>query len=222
MLCRHNRPPLPPPPQTQSFYCFSMQSGFRLMCINIMTQPWFDRIVLLLIIANSITLAAEDPLIKQKCEDPNDPDPPPCENAILVQCEVIFNILFTIEMLIKMVGIGVYGKPSSYLADPWNKMDFFVVCVGWLPTLIEAVNPPQEGEESSGPNLTAIRTGEKNVVAEVAVYFGPPSLPTSSNPFPNPTPIIFQFVSSRFSKPFNEWRECVDLSPLFSAPCLCS
>ncbi|GMH71770.1 hypothetical protein TrST_g6815 [Triparma strigata] len=142
----------------KSFYCFSMQSGFRLLCINIMTQPWFDRIVLLLIIANSITLAAEDPLIKQKCEDPNDPDPPPCENAILVQCEVIFNILFTIEMLIKMVGIGVYGKPSSYLADPWNKMDFFVVCVGWLPTLIEAVNPPQEGEESSGPNLTAIRT----------------------------------------------------------------
>ncbi|GMH48289.1 hypothetical protein TrLO_g7703, partial [Triparma laevis f. longispina] len=142
-----------------SFGCFTMDSPFRLLCINLMTQPWFDRIVLLLIVANSISLAAEDPLIKQKCSDPTDPNPPPCENSTLVMMELIFNILFTIEMLVKMVGIGIYGKSTSYLADPWNKMDFFVVIVGWLPLLIEAVNPPKEGEEEGeGLNLTAIRT----------------------------------------------------------------
>lgn len=37
---------------------------------------------------------------------------------------------FWLEMSIKMVAMGVYGK-STYLADSWNRLDFFIVVAGW-------------------------------------------------------------------------------------------
>ena len=78
-----------------------------------MSHPWFDKIVLFLIAANSVCLALADPL-------------KPTNNT-LEFIESIFNVLFTIEMIIKMISLGIRGSELSYFSDNWNKMDF---CVG--------------------------------------------------------------------------------------------
>ena len=103
-----------------------------------MSNPWFDQVVLLLILANSGSLAAEDPLATTT-------------NPTLEKMELAFNILFTAEMFIKMVALGVFGK-DRYLHDPWNKMDFFVVFMGWLPLIMALFT------DGGGANFTAIRT----------------------------------------------------------------
>lgn len=36
---------------------------------------------------------------------------------------------FAIEMVIKMVALGIFGK-KCYLGDTWNRLDFFIVLAG--------------------------------------------------------------------------------------------
>lgn len=44
--------------------------------------------------------------------------------------DIIF-AFFSLEMTIKMVAMGIYGK-GTYLADSWNRLDFFIVAAGWV------------------------------------------------------------------------------------------
>lgn len=41
---------------------------------------------------------------------------------------------FAIEMVIKMVALGIFGK-KCYLGDTWNRLDFFIVLAGWVTQL---------------------------------------------------------------------------------------
>lgn len=60
--------------------------------------------------------------------------------------DIIF-VFFGMEMTIKMVAMGVYGK-NTYLADSWNRLDFFIVLAGAIEYCLHVENL----------NLTAIRT----------------------------------------------------------------
>ena len=35
-------------------------------------------------------------------------------------------------MLMKIIALGFYSGPHSYMADVWNAMDFFIVIVSWI------------------------------------------------------------------------------------------
>jgi hypothetical protein len=83
----------------------------------------FDRIVLMLILANTITLAMLDPTAAEQ----------PPAFAVL---EYAFNALFTIEMAIKIVAKGLWGCEAAYLSDNWNRLDFFVV---WMVSFFFSV-----------------------------------------------------------------------------------
>lgn len=48
--------------------------------------------------------------------------------------DIIF-AFFTLEMSIKMVAMGVYGH-GTYLADSWNRLDFFIVMAGYVKILL--------------------------------------------------------------------------------------
>jgi hypothetical protein len=60
--------------------------------------------------------------------------------------DVIF-AFFTLEMMIKMIAMGGCGR-GTYLADSWNRLDFFIVMSGALEYVLQIENL----------NLTAIRT----------------------------------------------------------------
>ena len=42
--------------------------------------------------------------------------------------EHIFNIVFTFECVVKVIAMGFCGE-RSYLHDPWNVLDFFIVAI---------------------------------------------------------------------------------------------
>lgn len=50
--------------------------------------------------------------------------PPPAQ----VFDDFIF-IFFAMEMVLKMVALGIFGK-KCYLGDTWNRLDFFIVMAG--------------------------------------------------------------------------------------------
>lgn len=45
---------------------------------------------------------------------------------------------FSLEMIVKMIAMGAYG-PCTYLADSWNRLDFFIVIAGY-ETILQYFN----------------------------------------------------------------------------------
>jgi hypothetical protein len=115
-----------------SLFCCTVTNPIRQRVISIVLNPWFDRFILMVIIANCIFLALDDPGEEQ--------------NADQFIAELIFLIIFTIEMILKVLAMGFALKQHSYLRDPWNFLDFVVVVVGWVGTFV------------TGGNISAIRT----------------------------------------------------------------
>ncbi|KAK2817421.1 hypothetical protein Q5P01_025612 [Channa striata] len=79
----------------------------------------------------------------------------PCENIdcssdrcqILQAFDAFIYIFFALEMVIKMVALGIFGR-RCYLGDTWNRLDFFIVMAGMVEYSLDLQNV----------NFTAIRT----------------------------------------------------------------
>lgn len=41
--------------------------------------------------------------------------------------DIIFNVLFIIEMSVKLIAMGFVMDPGSYIRESWNRLDFFIV-----------------------------------------------------------------------------------------------
>lgn len=77
---------------------------------------YFDFFIMIVICLSSIALAAEDPVEE---ESPR--------NQILNYFDYAFTCVFTLEMLLKVVDLGIILHPGSYLREFWNIMDAVVV-----------------------------------------------------------------------------------------------
>ena len=75
--------------------------------MQIVFNAWFDKFILLTIFANCICLAIEDPSLAE-------PDP------VIEVFDMIFLIIFSIEMVLKIIAMGFFMEAHSYLRDPWN------------------------------------------------------------------------------------------------------
>ena len=85
-------------------------------------NPWFDRVILTVIVINCIFLALDNEI-----------------EIISYNSKTIDNdflIIYTIEMFLKIIAMGFVMKPHSYLRDGWNILDFSVVTLGWLSQMI--------------------------------------------------------------------------------------
>lgn len=143
----------------RSLYCLPSSSAIREFFIKIVEWPWFNRLILILIVTNCVFLVLEDPVCK--C------DTDPCsefENYrralymsldcsnweqlrdTLLGAEYTFTILFTMEMVVKIVARGFIMHKHAYLRDSWNWIDFVVV----LASLISL--------RSSGSSIQVLRT----------------------------------------------------------------
>ena len=65
--------------------------------------------------------------------------------------ELTFNIIFTVEMFMKIVALGFVVGRFTYLRDHWNVLDFIIVTTSWLPILLSLL------DIEIGGNMQAIR-----------------------------------------------------------------
>ncbi|XP_058236365.1 voltage-dependent T-type calcium channel subunit alpha-1H isoform X2 [Hemibagrus wyckioides] len=109
-----------------SLYVFSSQNKFRVRCQKVITHRMFDHIVLVFIFLNCITIALERPDIQ----------PHSMERVFLSVSNYIFTVIFVAEMTVKVVAMGLYVGPGSYLQSSWNVLDGLLVFVSIVDILV--------------------------------------------------------------------------------------
>ena len=112
------------------WYCIT--SG----CSIIIKHFMFETCSIAVILLNSVFLAMEDPTSE-------------VQSSVIRLFETIFLVLYTIEMVLKILGMGFVIKRNSYLRDTWNVLDFIIVTSAFLPLLIGG---------GSSINLSALRS----------------------------------------------------------------
>lgn len=118
--------------------------------------------------------------------------------------DIIF-AFFALEMTIKMVAMGMCGK-NTYLADSWNRLDFFIVLAGLLEYVMHVENL----------NLTAIRTirvlRPLRAINRIPSECCHPHMNTSRfvSMMHLPVPLFFRYANSRDATPRHaaHAREC--------------
>ncbi|XP_063067120.1 voltage-dependent N-type calcium channel subunit alpha-1B isoform X1 [Engraulis encrasicolus] len=99
-----------------SMFVFGPTNPVRRLCHYIVNMRYFEVCILLVITMSSIALAAEDPV------QTNAP-----RNNVLKYLDYVFTGVFTFEMVIKMIDLGLLLHPGAYFRDLWNILDFIVV-----------------------------------------------------------------------------------------------
>ncbi|XP_077474374.1 voltage-dependent T-type calcium channel subunit alpha-1I-like isoform X2 [Stigmatopora argus] len=121
------------------FFCLKQTTCPRSWCIRMVSSPWFERISIMVILLNCVTLGMYQPCENIDCTSDR------CQ--ILQAFDAFIYIFFALEMVVKMVALGIFGR-HCYLGDTWNRLDFFIVMAGMVEYSLDLQNI----------NLSAIRT----------------------------------------------------------------
>ncbi|CAF1490715.1 unnamed protein product [Adineta ricciae] len=109
-----------------SLYLFSPTNRFRIALQQLTEEKSFDTLVLICIGLNCITLAMERPSIA----------PHSLERKFLTWGNYVFTVVFTIEMIIKILADGLVIGRNTYLRNNWNRMDGFLVLISIVDLII--------------------------------------------------------------------------------------
>jgi hypothetical protein len=88
----------------------------------IIKNPAFEATTIMVILVNSVLLAMRDPAATEE---------QPWENTF----EHIFLGLYSIEMVLKILGMGFVLGSDTYLRDSWNILDFIIVTTAYIPII---------------------------------------------------------------------------------------
>uniref|UniRef100_A0A8C2GDB3 Calcium voltage-gated channel subunit alpha1 Ia n=1 Tax=Cyprinus carpio TaxID=7962 RepID=A0A8C2GDB3_CYPCA len=125
------------------FFCLKQTTCPRSWCIRMVLDicflTWFERISIMVILLNCVTLGMYQPCENIDCTSER------CQ--ILQAFDAFIYIFFALEMVVKMVALGIFGR-RCYLGDTWNRLDFFIVMAGIVEYSLDLQNI----------NFSAIRT----------------------------------------------------------------
>lgn len=108
--------------------CLKWMKFVTYMCNKIIKHPLFEYFILGIIILNSVVLALDDPTT-------DGPD-----NSFSTIMDKVFLAIYTLEMTLKIFGMGFILSRNSYLRDAWNIMDFVIVVTAYLPYIVSSSN----------------------------------------------------------------------------------
>ena len=105
--------------------CFAPKHVLRQTAHKLISSPVFKGIVLLVITVSCVLMAMETPGMAG-----------PAWMETWDQCALA---VFTLEMVLKVLDLGLFMGPGSYLRSGWNLLDFLIVVVGYLDVTLSAV-----------------------------------------------------------------------------------
>uniref|UniRef100_A0A3B3RH03 Calcium voltage-gated channel subunit alpha1 I n=1 Tax=Paramormyrops kingsleyae TaxID=1676925 RepID=A0A3B3RH03_9TELE len=119
------------------FFCLKQTTCPRSWCIRLVSSPY--PLCIMVILLNCVTLGMYQPCENIDCSSDR------CQ--VLQAFDAFIYIFFALEMVIKMVALGIFGQ-RCYMGDTWNRLDFFIVMAGMVEYSLDLQNI----------NLSAIRT----------------------------------------------------------------
>ena len=98
-----------------SMFIFPQTNKFRIFCMKLIINKWFDRFILVVILLSTARLVADTFL----------------KGFFFVFAfeivDAVFNIIFLLEAVFKVTAMGFALDEGSYLRDNWNKIDIIIV-----------------------------------------------------------------------------------------------
>lgn len=115
------------------------------MVANAITKTkMFDYASITVILLNSLVMIFDDPT-----EEPT---------AFFQTVENVFLGLYTLEMVLKIIGSGFIFAEDAYLKEPWNILDFLIVVISYFTLFTTPVsNQVQSQQTSEGFSFASLR-----------------------------------------------------------------
>ena len=88
------------------------------IAISITKKRGFEAFIILIIGLNCITLAGSDKTMEETEAEKN--------------IELAFQIIYTIEMCLRVSSLGFVFNKGAYLRSYWNQLDFLCVVTGYI------------------------------------------------------------------------------------------
>uniref|UniRef100_A0A1I8HN50 Sodium channel protein n=1 Tax=Macrostomum lignano TaxID=282301 RepID=A0A1I8HN50_9PLAT len=114
-----------------AFFCMAPWNPVRKLFVRIVTNQIFDYFIMLTILTNCVFLALDE------------------EYKI---AEYIFLTIYSLECVAKLMARGLVMDKYTYLRDPWNWLDIFVVLISYIMIIVE--NTTTGSNVSVGPLRT--------------------------------------------------------------------
>ncbi|XP_074098138.1 ca[2+]-channel protein alpha[[1]] subunit D isoform X5 [Cotesia typhae] len=118
----------PPDRPVRALFCLTLRNPLRKLCIEVVEWKPFEWLILITIFANCVALAVYTPY---PCGDSNS------TNMFLEKVEYVFLVIFTAECVMKIVAYGFALHQGSYLRNGWNILDFTIVVIGMISTVLQ-------------------------------------------------------------------------------------
>ncbi|XP_018318088.1 voltage-dependent calcium channel type A subunit alpha-1 [Mycetomoellerius zeteki] len=126
-----------------SMFILSPTNPIRRGAHWVVNLRYFDFFIMVVISLSSIALAAEDP-VSEKAP----------RNDILNYFDYAFTGVFTIEMVLKIIDLGIILHPGSYLREFWNIMDAVVVICAMVSIAFDIIG----SSSTASQNLSTIKS----------------------------------------------------------------
>ena len=127
----------PPHMEHWSFGVLSPTNPIRLAAQRLVSSSKFESLILLCIFVNCLFLAMAEPAVAP------DYSSDAAMDALLRGADYVFTCIFGVEMVCKLVALGLACHAGAYLRSPWNWLDGTVVLfsiLGLIPATQELVN----------------------------------------------------------------------------------
>ena len=127
----------PPHMEYWSLGVFSPTNPIRRAAQRLVSSSKFESLILLCIFVNCLFLAMAEPAVAP------DYSSDPTMDALLRGADYVFTCIFGVEMVCKLVALGLACHAGAYLRSPWNWLDGTVVLfsiLGLIPATQELVN----------------------------------------------------------------------------------
>jgi len=98
-----------------SLYFLSQTNSFRIFCMKMITHSWFDKFILFMILCSTARLVVDTFVSGYVFV------------LIFDILDAVFNIVFFLECIAKILAMGFVLDEGSYLRDNWNKIDIIIV-----------------------------------------------------------------------------------------------
>ena len=103
-----------------AIYFLSQTNNFRIFCMKMINNKWFERFIFLMTIFSSVRLVI-DTFVNGYTF-----------SYIFDFVDTFFNVVFLVEAIMKICALGFALDEGSYLSDNWNKIDIIIVICSFL------------------------------------------------------------------------------------------
>ena len=112
-----------------SLFCLNDTNSFRKALVWFINWKGFDTAITVAILLNSVMLASTD------YETRLNPYWESSWTPIQEKIDLGFSAIFIFECVCKVIAMGFVFNSRSYLRDPWNCLDFFIVSISIISML---------------------------------------------------------------------------------------